>query len=118
MSNYPNNSDVSYAPFNQEEYEEKEIEVTISLTLSKTVKIKVNDYEVEEGKDEDGYYYKDIDYSNCDLKGAIKEQLYLPNEAGLVFNELESNIPKLKDVDLVENFNGWIVDDYEVIIEQ
>lgn len=59
------------APWNQVDNPEREIEVTVSVTLSKTVKIKVSDYEItDSGKDEDGEYFEDIDYSNCDLKDA------------------------------------------------
>lgn len=58
------------APWNQVDNPEREIEVTVSVTLSKTVKIKVSDYSItDSGKDEDGEYFEDIDYSKCDLKG-------------------------------------------------
>ena len=74
----------------------KEIEVTVSVTLSKTVKIKVSDYEIiDSGKDEDGEHFEDIDYSNCDLKSTVKEQITLPQDT----------------------CKGWDVDDYEVILE-
>ena len=84
------------APYNEVETPEREIEVTVSVTLSKTVKIKVSDYEIiDSGKDEDGEHFEDIDYSNCDLKSAVKEQITLPQDT----------------------CKGWDVDDYEVILE-
>lgn len=84
------------APYNEVETPEREIEVTVSVTLSKTVKIKVSDYEIiDSGKDEDGEHFEDIDYSNCDLKKAVKEQITLPQDT----------------------CKGWDVDDYEVILE-
>lgn len=84
------------APWNQIDNPERKIEVTVSVTLSKTVKIKVSDYEItDSGKDEDGEYFEDIDYSNCDLKKAVKEQIILPQDT----------------------CKGWNVDDFEVIEE-
>lgn len=86
----------SRAPYNEVETPEREIEVTVSVTLSKTVKIKVSDYEIiDSGKDEDGEHFEDIDYSNCDLKSAVKEQVKLPQDI----------------------YKSWDVDDFEVILE-
>lgn len=84
------------APYNEVDPPEKEIEVCISVTLSKTVKVKVSDYTiVDSGKDEDGEYFEDIDYSDCDLKTAVEEQIKLPQDT----------------------CKGWNVDDFEVILE-
>lgn len=104
------------APWNQADNPEREIEVTVSVTLSKTVKIKVSDYEItDSGKDEDGEYFEDVDYSNCDLKKAVLEQITLPQSAGIIlsnddlFNEdYDKNVKDLSD---------WNVDDFEVIEE-
>ena len=69
----------SNAPWNQKDLSNKEIEVTVSVTLSKNIKIKVNDYTItDSGKDEDGDYYEEIDYSNCDLKSTVENQYVLP----------------------------------------
>lgn len=101
------------APLNQGDNPEREIEVTVSVTLSKTVKIKVSDYEItDSGKDEDGEYFEDIDYSNCDLKGAVEEQIVLPQEAW------DYIAPKSKkEVNAIFDLKGWDVDDFEVIKE-
>lgn len=105
--NYPMGADTKDAPWNQADNPEREIEVTVSVTLSKTVKIKVSDYSItDSGKDEDGEYFEDIDYSKCDLKRAVEEQITLPQDAykyvkGEFNNDLE----------------GWDVDDFEVIEE-
>lgn len=101
------------APWNQSDPPEKEIDVLVSVTLSKTVKVKVSDYEViDSGKDEDGNYFEDIDYSNCDLKKAVKEQITLPHEA---YKTLMVNTDISKKA--YEDLKGWNVDDYECIIE-
>lgn len=101
------------APYNEVEPSEKEIEVTVSITLSKTVKIKVSDYEIiDSGKDEDGEHFEDIDYSNCDLKKAVKEQITLPQKAW------DYIAPKSKrEVNAIFDLKGWNVDDFEVIEE-
>lgn len=101
------------APWNQVDNPEREIEVTVSVTLSKTVKIKVSDYEItDSGKDEDGEYFEDIDYSNCDLKGAVEEQIVLPQKAW------DYIAPKTnEDIKAIFDLKDWNVDDFEVIEE-
>lgn len=101
------------APWNQEELPEREIEVTVSVTLSKTVKIKVSDYTLtDSGKDEDGDYFEDVDYSDCDLKGAVEEQITLPQ------NAWDYIAPKSKkEVQAIFDLKRWNVDEMEVIPE-
>lgn len=109
--NYPMGADTKDAPWNQADNPEREIEVTVSVTLSKTVKIKVSDYEItDSGKDEDGEYFEDIDYSKCDLKGAVEEQITLPQDA-YKYIKGEFNNDQRNDLE------GWDVDDFEVIEE-
>lgn len=101
------------APWNQADNPEREIEVTVSVTLSKTVKIKVSDYEItDSGKDEDGEYSENIDYSDCDLKGAVEEQIVLPQKA---WNYIAPETKK--DVRAISDLKDWNVDDFEVIGE-
>lgn len=96
LDNYPPGAanDVN-APYNQVSPEPIEVEVTVSITLSKTVKVYVDDYMQEAPEiDEDGHYYQgNIDFSDCDLKSAVKNQITLPN------------------------MEGWSTDDFEVIME-
>lgn len=109
--NYPMGADTKDAPWNQVDNPEREIEVTVSVTLSKTVKIKVSDYEItDSGKDEDGEYFEDIDYSKCDLKRAVEEQITLPQDA-YKYVKGEFNNDQHNDLE------GWDVDDFEVIEE-
>lgn len=110
---YPCGVDNPNAPWNQAGNPERKIEVTVSVTLSKTVRIKVSDYEItDSGRDEDGEYFEDIDYSNCDLKGAVKEQIVLPQKAW------DYIAPKSKkEVNAIFDLKGWNVDDFEVIEE-
>lgn len=96
------------APWNQKELPEREIEVTVSVTLSKTVKIKVSDYTIiDSGKDEDGDYFEDVDYSDCDLKRAVEEQITLPQNA---YNHVVNRKVYL-------DLKDWNVDEMEVILE-
>lgn len=108
---YPIGADTPNAPWNQVDNPEREIEVTVSVTLSKTVKIKVSDYSItDSGKDEDGEYFEDIDYSKCDLKRAVEEQITLPQDA-YKYVKGEFNNDQYNDLE------GWDVDDFEVIEE-
>lgn len=85
------------APYNQVPLSEEEVEVCVSVTYHKTFKIKVTDYTIiEEGRDEDGDYYKDVDFSSCDLYKAVHEQIDLSN--------------------ISEN-SGWTEDEFEVILD-
>ena len=105
---YPPGADTKDAPWNQEELPEREIEVTVSVTLSKTVKIKVSDYTItDSGKDEDGEYFEDVDYSDCNLKKAVKEQITLPQNA---YN-------KVMNRQAYNDLKGWNVDELEVVLE-
>ena len=107
--NYPMGADTKDAPWNQVDNPEEEIEVTVSITLSKTVKIKVSDYQItDSGKDEDGEHFEDIDYSDCDLKSAVKEQITLPQDGYLYVRGDHGNSK------LIEDLSGWNVDDFEV----
>lgn len=111
--NYPAGSDTSDAPWNQADLPEKEIEVLVSVTLSKTVKVRVSDYKIADcGKDEDGDYFESIDYSECDLQGAVKDQIVLPQEAHIY---IKSNTKEGSKAHL--DLMGWNVDEMECIID-
>lgn len=100
------------APYNQKENPEVEISVTVSVTLSKTVKVKVSDYEVlAEGKDEDGDYFVDRDFSNTDLVSAVEEQIVLPQDASL-YIDIGTNQKAANDL------SGWNVDEMECIYDE
>ena len=73
------------APCNEVELPPKDVEVTISAIVSKTIKVPVRDYII----DEEG----NIDFSECDLKKAVEENIRLPN------------------------INGWDLDNFEVVLE-
>ena len=73
------------AHWNEVELPPKDVEVTISAIVSKTIKVPVRDYII----DEEG----NIDFSECDLKKAVEENIRLPN------------------------INGWDLDNFEVIPE-
>lgn len=111
--NYPlmSQSEWNNAPWNQVDNPEREVEVLVSITLSKTFKVKVSDYTItDSGKDEDGNYFEDIDYSECDLKSAVESQIVLPHEAYKYI--ISSGNKSVK-----EELKGWDVDDFEVIEE-
>lgn len=93
--------------------EPRKVNVTISVTLSKTVEVEVNDYKINnKGFDENHDYYEDIDYSDCDLKKAVEEQIILPHKA---YKTIMANTERSKKA--YEDLKGWDVDDYEVVLE-
>ena len=69
------------APWNEVELPPKEVEVTVSVTISKTMKVPVRDYTI----DEEG----NIDFSDCDLKKAVEENVRLPNTKGRDLDNFE-----------------------------
>jgi len=99
------------APWNMIENPEVEIDVTVSITLSKTVTVKVKDYEVaDEGVDEDGLCFRDIDFSDTNLLAAVEEQVILPQDASL-YVDIGANLKAADDL------SGWHVDEIECIKE-
>jgi hypothetical protein len=116
---YPMGADTKDAPWNQEDPEPRTIEVTVSITLSKTMKIEVDDYTAEEEMDEDsGIVNTYYDYSECDLRKAVEEQICLPNKA---YESLCNTIYTTQNYQArrcLEDLKGWEVDDFEVISEE
>lgn len=110
--NYPMGADNKNAPWNEEENPIRRVAVTISLTLSKTVRVKVSDYTVTREVDDGGYHYSDIDYSTCDLKTAVEEQIDLPQNAYKYFDPED-----IFDKQVIKNLKGWNVDDFEVVLD-
>ena len=110
MDNYPPGAaNDPNAPYNQCENPEVEIDVTVSITLSKTVKVLVTDYDLDEGVDEDGPY-RELDFSNTNLRAAVEEQVILPQDASL-YVDVGSNLKAADDL------SGWHVDEMECIKE-
>lgn len=96
-SNYPTMSQSEWdsAPFNQDNLEPQKLKVTVSVTISKTVEIEVSDYTVEEEMNEEGLVDLNYNFSECDLREAVREQIPLPEDS--------------------KEFKDWTVDDFEVV---
>lgn len=105
------------APYNQKSKAKREIEVTVSLSLSKTIKVEVSDYKSYKDGDEEGEYLS-YDYSECDLRKAVEDQITLPNNlAEIVFDSKMRDIPdNLKKA--ISDCKDWCIDDFEVVLEQ
>lgn len=89
----------SNAPWNEGSNESRQVSVLVSITLSKEVMVDVDDYDYEYyGKDEDGFPDYNYDYSNCNFKTAVENQIYLPQDD--------------------EKFKDWSVDDFEVMCNE
>ena len=109
------------APYNQSEPEPIKLDVYITQVFSKPANIEVTDYEYEVDEYEKCYYT-----SNCDLKGATRNQVTtiedilteLPN----IYKELTTNdsgtitkyqLNRLKV--LAKACEGWNLDEFEVV---
>ena len=109
------------APYNQSEPEPIKLDVYITQVFSKPANIEVTDYEYEVDEYEKCYYT-----SNCDLKGATRNQITtiedilteLPN----IYKELTTNdsgtiteyqLNRLKV--LAKACEGWNLDEFEVV---
>ena len=117
--NYPmmSQSEERNAPWNQDSLKPTKVSVCISITLSKTVEVMVDDYKVEKNIDEDGNLDIQYDFSDCDLKKAVEEQITLPHQA---FEELYGTVylsEDRKSERVIEDLRGWTVDDFEVVEE-
>ncbi len=100
----------SNAPYNEVENPEVELSVLVSVTLSKVVKVKVKDYDiVDEGQDEDGNYFCDMDFTDTNLLAAVEEQVVLPQDASL-YVDVGSDLKAANDL------SGWNVDEIECVL--
>lgn len=108
------------APWNQPSDQEPiEIKVAISVTLSKTVTVLVDNYEVEcDNHDR----VADYNFSNCDLKQAVKDQVTLPQNLAEVIEDMFKE--KLKAVriprhlqDCIDDCKDWCVEDFECTLD-
>ena len=124
---YPEGSDNSLAPWNQEDQDTELIEVTISQTFSKQLEIEVDDYEEVQDSDENGVYFWN-DYSGCNLKNYVEEQHKTITDILKEIPELYETFSKLdlnnkKEVDLFkhallilsEACKDWNEDEMEVV---
>ena len=124
---YPEGSDNSLAPWNQEYPDTELIEVTISQTFSKQLEIEVDDYETIEDSDEDGIYFWN-DYSGCNFKEYVEEQhktitdileeipkLYAKFSELDLNNKKEVELFKHSLLILAEACKDWSEDEMEVV---
>ena len=112
------------APYNQSEPKPIKLDVYITQVFSKPANIEVTDYEYEVDEFEKCYYT-----SNCDLKGATRNQITtiedilteLPN----IYKELTTNdsgtitkyqLDRLKV--LAKACEGWNLDEFEVVEDE
>jgi hypothetical protein len=126
--NYPpmTKSQWDSAPFNEKPIPEKEFEVCITQTLSKTVKVNTNKYLLDEGIDEDGHRYSDVDTSDTNWKEVYKDNHYTPLELIEKFRDflkstlqdpLGGTLKYAHRVMLIEECENWIEDETEIVEE-
>ena len=124
---YPEGSDNSFAPWNQEEQDSELIEVTVSQTFSKQLEIEVDDYKTIKDSDEDGVYFWN-DYSGCNFKEYVEEQhktiTDILEEIPKLYAEfLELDLNNKKEIELfkhsllilAEACKDWSEDEMEVV---
>ena len=124
---YPEGSDNSLAPWNQEDPDTELIEVTISQTFSKQLEIEVDDYKTIKDSDEDGVYFWN-DYSGCNFKEYVEEQhktiTDILEEIPKLYTEfLELDLNNKKEIELfkhsllilAEACKDWSEDEMEVV---
>lgn len=91
-SNYPpmSQSDWDRAPWNQVENEPIKVNVDVTITLTKTIEVEVDDYTVERETHRGRIVSEDYDFSECDLRKAVDDQLPKPEgwEIDDIYTEL------------------------------
>lgn len=102
-----------------------DVEVTASVTLSGTFKISVDDYKNVDYINEDGLHISYKDFSDCDLKKALEEQHWTPQNMKYFIKKIKEHMlntaPKNLQIDtlIAENDTDiWNIDDYQVILEE
>ena len=123
------------APYNEHHNEEREVMVTISSSLSKNTSVFTSDYDMEEWEDYDtddegGYIHyggTEYNYDNVDFKHEYNEQHLTPAELISEFQAfLMENMPDKKEdarkyhkyKHLINECDGWIEDELEVVIDE
>lgn len=117
MNNFPimSQSELDRAPFNQSNLPPKIVPVIVTVTLSKRVNVLVDDYSINSaGMDEDGNYYEDIDYSQCDFKEAVEKQITMPQDAYYELNKALYLTDDIATKEKLENLKDWRVENLEV----
>lgn len=119
---YPMGADNEDAPWNQEEPPEKDFDISISQTLSKSTTVTTNTYKyyIDE---EDGRMYietDDIDWREvCDDSGVYTPLELIKEFRKFLQENLESvsGIKKYHYMNLIDECDGWIDDETEIIEE-
>lgn len=114
---YPSGAEYDpHAPWNEHENPEEEFDVTISQTLSKDATVFTSNYNLEIDYDEDGGY-RNIDTTDTPWKEVYEEDHHTPLQLiGFLKRILEGEqVSEILKKQLIEECNGWCVDDYEVI---
>lgn len=112
------------APWNESgPPDERTFDVCISQSLSRSTQVTTSDYSIEVAEDEDGRF-NNIDTSETDWRAAYKEERMTP--LGLI-EEFKSFLEKTlpdpvvfpkeykKAKYLIEECEGWVEDDLEVV---
>lgn len=104
------------APWNQYENPEEGFEVTVSQSLSKNTTVFTSDYSLEIDYDEDGGY-RNIDTTDTPWKDIYEEDNHTPLQLiGFLKRVLEGEqITERLKKQLIEECDGWCVDDYEIV---
>ena len=76
-------------------------------------------YKEEIETDEEGNPTINYDFTDCDVKSAVKEQIYLPNEIGEILRDRDRYPHLYAKVfkKLTKDALDWNVDDFEVILD-
>ena len=127
LDNYPPGAaNDARAPYNQIEVPERDFDVLISQTLSNSTTVTTSDYiPVSEREEDFCNYYSDT--SDTDWKEAYSESgHYTPLELIETFKKLlQENLPNPKEdpkkyrkyKNLIEECEGWVEDDIEIMEE-
>lgn len=123
--NYPWGADNASAPWNQVDTPEREFDVLISQTLSKQTTVVTNDFLIKIENDE-GFSNEIRDTSDTDWEKAYRDYRYTALDLIEIFKKmLQENLPNPKEdpkkykkyKNLIEECEGWVEDDIEVMEE-
>lgn len=127
LDNYPPGAaNDPNAPYNQVEVPERDFDVLISQTLSKSTSVETNDYIPVSEREED-FNNSYCDTSDTDWKKVYSDYgRYTALELIEEFKKLlQENLPNLKEdpkkyrkyKNLIEECEGWVEDDIEIMEE-
>ena len=101
------------------------VEVAASITLSGTFTVTTDDYKRVDYVNEDGLHIAYNDFTNSDLKKALEEQHWTPQNMKFFIKKIKKHMLdtaqknlQIETLSAEDDADIWSIDDYQVMLEE